>query len=281
MMKHIIFSILLISITSISIAQISSGNSWSEVKKNGTGNINIVYYETPGIIEKGSNGVFKGICADIIIDFKIYLKQAHNKDVTFNYIKRTDVWKSFLKDVKASEKGVLGVGNATITEERKSIYDFTPSFINNPMMLLTHKNVASMKSLDEIKTTLNGYTAKIVEGSTHINYINTVKKEYYPELNIILGQSGLSIVHDIVGDDKIFTIVDFTEFFYAIKQKLPIKRHSLSISNTKEKLGMIMPKGSDWAPLWHDFLTQEYKNSLRYREIITKNLGSQFAYLID
>ena len=269
------------SITLTTIAQISSGNSWKEVKQSGKGNVNIIYYQTPGLIERNANGTMKGMCADVIEDFKKYIKTTHNKDVTFKYIKKADAWTSFLQNVKTSGNGVLGVGNATITEERKKTYEFTPSFINNPMMFLTHKNAPSIKTLEDMSTTLNGYTARIVAGSTHLNYINSIKKKHYPELKVTYGKSGLSIINEIIKDDKLFTIVDFTEYFYAVKQKLPIKRHSLSVSDTVEKLAMIMPKGSDWAPLWNEFLTQKYKKSLRYREILSKNLGSQFAYLID
>lgn len=280
-MKYALLSTLLIFITLTSYSQIGSGNSWSEVKQAGKGNVNIIYYETPGIIKKNANGTTEGLCVDIIKDFKKHIKTTYDKDVTFNYIKKADAWTSFLSNVKNSKKGVLGVGNVTITDARKKSYEFTPSFMNNPMMFITHKNAPTLKSFDNMKTTLSGYTAKVVEGSTHLSYMSNLKKEYYPELNIIFGDSGVGIVDDIAKNDKLFTIVDFTEFFYVTKKKLPIKRHALSISNTKEILGMIMPKGSDWSVIWSEFLTKEYKKSPRYREIITKNFGSQFTYLID
>lgn len=262
-------------------AQVTEGDSWAKVNQIGSGTVNVIFYSTQGLIEQQSDGSMKGMCVDIIGDFEEYVASTYAKKVQFNYVSEATVWMSFLTDVKKAGSGVLGVANTSITPTREKEYAFTPSYINSPLLLLTHKNAAKLTSLDQIKTSLVGYSAKVVSGSMHVDYMIDIKNNFYPDLNIQYGTSAESILSEMAENEKLFTMVDFTEFFYAIKNRFPIKRQMLTISDTDDQLAFVMPKGSDWEPIWKEFLSREYKASSRYKEIVTRNLGHQFVYLIN
>jgi hypothetical protein len=80
-------------------------------------------------------------------------------------------------------------------------------------------------------------------------------------------------------DTHLFSIIDFTEYIGVIKKHMPVKKHEVEIG-TPEELGFIMSKHSDWDVLWKEFLTPEYRKSVRYKEIIAENLGSSFLTLV-
>jgi hypothetical protein len=64
-----------------------------------------------------------------------------------------------------------------------------------------------------------------------------------------------------------------------IKKRLPVKKHDVDFG-APEELGFIMSKQSDWDEVWKEFLTPEYRKSVRYKEIIAENLGSSFLSLV-
>jgi hypothetical protein len=64
-----------------------------------------------------------------------------------------------------------------------------------------------------------------------------------------------------------------------VRKKLPVKRHDVDLGNAEE-LGFIMAKQTDWDEVWNEFLTSDYRKSVRYKKIIADNLGSTFLNLV-
>ncbi len=255
-----------------------SGDSWKKVQTTGRGTITCIYYESPGLIYKENNEM-KGVCVDILNDFTAFIKDKYNKSLQLNFAGQEQVFTKFLNHVKTNSN-ILGVTNTTITAERKKIFTFSPAYISNPMVLLTNKNTPVINDLNEISQKFDGYTAVVITGSTHVGYIQDIKSRYYPDLKIEYAPNGDVILDRIINDNKTFTVIDFTEYFGSVKRHLPIQRHNIKLGEESEQLGFVMQKGSDWEPLWNEFLTHDYKNSIRYRKIISDNLGNSFLGLI-
>ena len=157
---------------------------------------------------------------------------------------------------------------------------FSPAYMKNPMVLLTHNSAPSLSDLSEIRTKFQGFSAETITGSTHVKYINQIKENYYPDLKISYTTGGAIILNKLKSDTRLFTVLDFTEYFDAVKNRMPVKRHAVELGEA-EKLGFIMARNSDWGPLWNEFLTQEYLTSIRYRKIIAENLGHAFLSLLN
>lgn len=129
-----------------------TGDSWSKVKSAGSGTLTVFYYQQPGLIfEEG--GKVKGLCADLLVEFTNFVQTKYNKKVTINYAGNEPVFTDFLAQAQASKFG-LGVTNVTITEERKKLLKFTPYFLTNPIVLLTHKDAPTINSMSEVKDKL-------------------------------------------------------------------------------------------------------------------------------
>lgn len=259
-------------------AQKYSGDSWQKVKSTGNGKITCVYNETPGLVYK-ENGTMKGVCVDILNDFQKFIQEKYNKSVQVSFAGQEQVFTEFLNQVK-STPNIIGVTNATITPERKKAFSFSPPYMSNPMVLLTNKSSSAIQDITQISKTFNGYVAYAIKGSTQASYVEKLKARHYPGLKIELLNDGGAVLKKIVENNKSFTVIDFTEYYGAIKQRLPIQRHNVKLQESAEKLGFIMQKGSDWEPVWNEFLTDTYRNSTEYKRIVTDHLGRSFLGLI-
>lgn len=277
-MKRNLLVLCLLTISVCLNAQTYSGDSWSTVRSNGSGTLACIYYPTPGLVFE-ENGQVKGVCVDILDDFKEYVKSKYGKTVNIKFVGKETVWTQFL-DKTLKSNNALGVANVTITNERKRTMKFSPAFMQNPLIFLTHSSAPDISSAEQIGSQFAGFTPLVIEGSTHEPIMKNLQSQYFPSLNIAYTNSGIETLKQIESNPKTFSILDFTEYFDAVRNKAPIKRQNIDVGGPQEQLGFIMPMNSDWQPLWNEFLTQEYKQSVAYKKIIAANLGNAFLSML-
>jgi hypothetical protein len=275
-MKQLLFAILL-TLSTVCFSQSYKGDSWSSVKSQGTGKLSIVYYEQPGLIVK-ANGKMKGVCVDILSDFQKFIETKYGKKVSVEYLGEEKEFSNFLK-VCQTTPNIIGVTNTSITEERKKIMKFSPPFMTTQLVLLTNKNAPALLKLEDLPKTFNGFSAQVITGSTHVKYIEDIKKQYFPSLQVTYATSSESVIKNLSTNTKLFSILDFTEYIGVVRKKIPVKRQDVELGNP-EPLGFIMSKQTDWDVLFKEFLTDEYRKSVRYKEIIADNLGTSFLSLV-
>jgi ABC-type amino acid transport substrate-binding protein len=276
LMKLILSGVLLV-VTSSLFSQNYQGDSWAKVKSSGSGTLAIIYYEQQGLIFE-EQGKVKGACADIIDDFVAFVQEKYNKKITVRYAGKEPVFSKFLATAQ-NTKDLLGVTNVTITEERKKSLKFTPPFLTNPVVLITHKDAPTVLSFSELDTKLKGYQAEVVGGSTHVQLAERIKRENMPDLSISYGSNGPEILKKISANPKLFTILDFTEYVDATRKSLPVKKQNLAFGASQE-MAFVMSKQSDWDDIWKEFLTPDYRKSVKYRKIIADNLGATFLSIV-
>ena len=262
----------------INAQPVIKGDSWASVKNSGSGTLGIIYYEQPGLISKMPDGQMKGVCVDIVSDFAAFVQKTYKKKLNIEYVYEESEFPRFLQFFQQSHY-MLGVTNTSITDERKKTMKFTPSYMNSDMVLLTNKNAPALTDLSQISTVFKGFTAQVITGSTHARYVESIKKENFPDLRIEYVPSGEIIIKNLSTNPNLFSIIDFTEYIGVIRKQAPVKKHEVSFSK-QESLGFIMSKQSDWDGVWREFLTPEYVKSVRYKEIIARNLGSSFLTLV-
>lgn len=276
-MKKVTFSALALFISCFAYGQKYAGDSWASVNSKGTGTLGVVYYPQAGLIyEEG--GKMKGVCADLLVEFSAFVQSKYGKKVEVKYLGAEEVFSDFLK-VCQTTPDILGVTNVTVTDERKKVLKFTPAFLSNQETLITHKNAPAVESLQKISSVLSGYKAKVITGSVHVKYMDQLKRENFPSLTIEQGPSGPEILKEIASNPKLFTILDFTEYVDATRNRLPIKKQNVEIGAPQE-LAFAMAKQTDWDKIWSEFLTSEFRKSEKYRKIIANNLGGAYLSLL-
>lgn len=274
---------LVISFMSYSViqAQTLSGDSWAEVKAKGSGTITLTYVKTPGFIYKDNSGNLTGICIDIMNDFIKFLEENKGVKVNKKMVGNGSSFKVMYDGAKFGKGGVFGLGNITITAERKSKISFSPAFINNFAILITQSSVATLKDMKNIGTAFRGMTAYAAKGTLNEKRILEIKSNYYSDLKINYASSSSETLEKVLADKNSFSYLDLAFYLDAINKKQPIKRHGIG-DKSSEEFGFIMPLGSDWRPVMEEFFAFNggYKNSSAYKKILIKHLGTHAVKLI-
>jgi len=268
------FLLLTLFVSQIAFAQKYGGDSWATVKSKGSGKLAVIYYPQHGLIIN-DGGKMKGLCVDLLNDFVQYVQTKYSKKVSIDYQGEEKVFEEFLKITKTTPN-LLGVSSVTVTEERKKIMKFTPPFIFNQIVLITHKDAPTVDDIKNIGSVLNGYSAKVMAGSVFLKFIEQIKKENMPSLSISLGSNSDDIINEVCSNPKLFSLIDLTQYIDASRKKLPIKmQQNVKIGPDQER-AFSMSKQSDWDEIWNEFLTPEYRKSEKYRQFVVANLGATY-----
>jgi ABC-type amino acid transport substrate-binding protein len=139
--------LLILAVTSIvALPQKYKGQNWAEIQPGASGKLTVIYIEQYGLIYKDKSGKMKGVCVDILSDFAKYAKEKYGKNITVQYAGEEPEFATFLS-ISQNTPGILGVTNTTITEERKKIFKFSPPFMMNRLVMLSHNSAPSVTSL--------------------------------------------------------------------------------------------------------------------------------------
>ena len=282
-MKKLCFLIVAIFSVSISYAQQLQGDSWTDVKQNKKGKIVITYTEAPKFADR-VNGEYKGLCFDIMKDFISYVKTRYgaNLEVEFVSPKNPKDFDEFLNIVQSGSGGVFGLGDVTVTDERKSVYTFSPPYFSNIAILATHDDVPNLSSMQNIASEFAGMKAIVQKGTTHEERIQQIKGKYHPGLQVELTTGFDEANKKAAASKNYFTYIDFSTYLNVIDQKISLKRHPAGDQNG-EYFAFIMPKDSDWSPVLNEFFAQNggYVRSLQYRKMMAEHLGSHVLKLMS
>lgn len=248
--------------------------SWKQTVEKKSGAITISYVQTPGFAYFDNANELTGICIDIMKDFVVWAKESKQIDLKANYVGDGTNFKGMYEKVKGGTGGVFGVGNITITDERKKEVKFSSPFITNFAILVSQNAVQTLNKFEDMPTAfkgLNGYAAK---GTTNETRMRELKTKYFPEMKIVATTTSQETLQKVYEDPKGFAYLDLAFYLDAIKQKKNIKRHAVA-DKAAEQFGIIMPAKSDWSEVFEEFLSADggYYASKNYNTILVKHLG--------
>jgi ABC-type amino acid transport substrate-binding protein len=263
------------------MAQEYTGDSWAQVKQTGKGTISIAYVETPSFVYKKKTKL-TGICIDIMQDFVKWVNDTKKVKLESKFVGDGTSFRGMYDKVKVSSGGVVGLGNITITEERKKEVKFSPPFITNFAILITQGNVATLEKMKDLPTTFAGLTAYTGKGTLNEKRIMDLKKKYFPDMKIVTTATSQETLEKVFNDPKGFAYLDLAFYLEAAELRKSVKRHPVG-DQTAEQFGFIMPRNTDWLPLFDEFFKADggYTNTARYREILTRHLGETGVKLLQ
>ena len=279
MNKLLFFLIVLIS-WSVS-AQNYSGDTWAQVKAKGEGAISLAYVETPSFVYK-EGGALTGICVDIMNDFVKWANDSKKVKLTTTYVGDGSSFRGMYDKVKASSGGVFGLGNITMTDERKKEIKFSASYITNFAILITQNNIPTLTKLEDIKAIFGSLTAYTAKGTLNEKRISDLKNKYFPDMKVVLNSTSQETYEKVVSDPNGFAYLDLAFYLEAVSQRKPVKRHPVG-DQSSEKFAFIMPLNSDWGPALEEFFSANggYTNSNQYKAILRKHLGETGVKLVQ
>jgi ABC-type amino acid transport substrate-binding protein len=263
-------------------AQGHVGDSWAQVKQVGQGTISLAYVETPSFVYKGADGKLTGICVDIMQDFVKWINDTKKIKLQSKFVGDGTSFRGMYDKVKVSTGGVLGLGNITITEERKKEVKFSPPFITNFAILITQGNIPTLAKMEDLPTTFASLSAYTAKGTLNEKRIMDLKKKYFPDMKVVTTTTSQETLEKVFNDPKGFAYLDLAFYLEAAQMRKYVKRHPVG-DQLAEQFGFAMPMNSDWGPLLEEFFKANggYTSTSRYREILTKHLGETGVKLLQ
>lgn len=249
------------------------GDSWKSSLEKKSGKLTVVHFELPRYAATNKqSGKLEGICPEILDDFIAYVKRTKGVTVTPVFVGSGTNYKSTYESVKSGQSGVLGIGNVSITEQRKKEVQFTRPYLKSRTLLITASEVPTLVSLDDIPNVFSDFKAYTVAKTRIDMDVNAIKKKYLPNLVIQNTDSYATLTSKVAADPKSFTFIGINQLFeYRDKS---IKNHRVG-NGDPVGLGFIMPLNSDWGPIFDEFMAADggYTNSARFKEILVKHLS--------
>jgi ABC-type amino acid transport substrate-binding protein len=281
MKKHVLAVLPSLIFVITGFSQNYSGDTWSQAKMRGEGKISLAYVETFGFVYK-DNGKLTGVCVDIMNDFIKYVGEKKKVKLTSEFVGDSESFKGMYDKVRGSSGGVFGLGNVTITEERKREVKFSAPFITNLAFLITQNDVATLAKMEDLSTTFGKLTAYTAKGTLNEKRINELKQKYYPSMKITLTSTSQETLEKITSGSDGFAYLDLAFYLEAVQQRKPVKRHPVG-DKASEQFGFVMPMNSDWSQVLEEFFKANggYVNSAEYKSILRKHLGETGMKLLQ
>jgi hypothetical protein len=256
-----------------------SARTWADAQHAGAAALRVLYVPAEGFAYRAPDGSLTGVTVEIVESFTRWVRETHGVAVTADFVEEPD-WRRFYGRVRAAAGGVLGLGNVTITEERRTELAFSPPYLSNVAVLITHDSVPDLVRLSDMSTTFEGLAALGFEGTLHETRVRRLRDEYLPGAAIELARSNDEIVERVSGGGY-FAYVDAYNFFRARDRGVPLRRHTAG-DDAAEEFGIILPAGSDWEPLLRTFFTHDgdYRSTPEYRAILERHLGAPLTRML-
>lgn len=264
------------------LAQSYSGDTWAQVKSQKAGSISIAYVETPSFVYKDKAGNLTGICVDIMHDFVNWVNSTKGVKLTSKFVGDGSSFRGMYDKTKSSTGGVFGIGNVTITEERKREVNFSPPFITNFAILVTQPQVPTLAKLEDISKAFGKFTAYTAKGTLNEKRIMDLKQKYFPGMKVTITTTSQETLENVFNNPESFAYLDLAFYIEAVQMKKPVKRHPVG-DKAEEKFGIVLPLSSDWAPVMDEFFKANggYINSKEYKTILVKHLGESGVKLLQ
>ncbi|MEQ8926861.1 MAG: ATP-binding protein [Fulvivirga sp.] len=237
--------------------------SWEEVKKNKEGTIDLYWNISKPFIYQDDEGNMQGIEAELIKGFKEYLKLTHNVDLTLHWI-NSNSFKEFYDYISQSDhNGEFGVSALSITATRLKKVQFTHPYMSDVAVMISRSDVPIFEDKDHFKEYSKNLTAITVEATTYEEQLKYLKDLGYNfEIDYI--SSNQPIIENILSRENAFGYVDLPLYLMALKNDptTPIFRQNLYPIKGLG-YGLIMPKVSDWATIFNEYLASTYFASIK------------------
>lgn len=281
-MLALVVMILLYTCGNTLYAQTFSGTTFAEAMETGTADVTVIYLEEDAFAYLDQNGNLTGIHIDIFEHFANWLRNAKNVHLNINYVGESESFSRFYQNVQNGQGGVFGLGTVTILERRRSEVSFTPPFLTNIAVLVSHEDVPEISSTNEIPQVFGDLTGLSIRGTTLEDRMNEMRAAHLPNLQLRDVASQVEALELIANNPQYFCYLDLSIYWPAMQQQRSIRRHPPG-DQASELFGYIMPVNSDWVEPFTEFfnLGSGYRATGAYRNTLVRHLGVEVTRMLE
>jgi hypothetical protein len=257
-----------------------TATSFADARAAGEASLTVLFVPSSGFAYRDASGRLTGVTVDLLRDFAQWVAVTHGIHVNVEWLEE-ERWADFYGYVRDSRGGVFGIGNVTITEPRRDELDFSPPYLSNIAVLVTHQRVPELRAMEDIDEGFRGLTGLPYPGTLHESRLLAVRDRWLPDLTTRPVASNDELVSLLASDGAYFGYIDVYNYWRAREAGLPLRRHPVG-DNGSETFGVILPRGSDWTPVIEAFFNANdgYVESDRFRGLLRRHLGPELAGLL-
>jgi ABC-type amino acid transport substrate-binding protein len=256
-----------------------SAPTFADARAAGEATITFFFVPATGFAYRDDDGRLTGVTVELLRDFARQVARTHDMDLRVEWLEE-ERWADFYGYVRDSDGGAFGVGNVTVTEQRRGELDFSPPYLTNIAVLVTHEDVPEVGSMDEIADAFRGLTALPYPGTLHEARLETIRERWLPDMP----------AHPVASNDELvsllargghFGYLDVYNYWRARQAGQPLRRHPAG-DDASETFAVILPRGSDWTPVMERFFHAGggYVRSDRFHGLLRTHLGDELAQLL-
>ncbi|HMR82580.1 MAG TPA: histidine kinase [Niabella sp.] len=254
-------------------------DSWKDVSSRKTGTITVLWNEIEPFIYRDENGNLIGVEYELMEGFKSYLKTYYNINLQINW-KELEKFDQIYPQIRNTRlPGLFAVSYYSITDERKDEVRFSPPYMPDLNVLVTHNSVPLFTAAAQFKKQLASMRGFTQPGTTMEMDINKIRQQYYPKLPVTYDRKDdYAILEQVAKNASSFAYVPVSIYVVALQKGMKVKRQRL-FDVHREGFAAIYPQSSDWtAPVDQYFHSFECKTLVA--SSIRKYLGEEVAPII-
>lgn len=260
-------------------AETDAGDAWSSLQEAGEGEIRVLYVPAEGWAYEDAEGQLTGVTVELMRWFADWVAAEHDVELSVDFVREED-WSLFYERIRDAEAGVFGVGNVTITSERKEELAFSPPYVNNVAVGITHEDIPELGSVEELGEGFEGLTALAFRGTLHEERLRELRDAHAPDLEIAHAESNDEIL-ERVAEGGYFAYIDAYNYWPAREAGKPLRHHPV-LDDPGEQFGVILPRDTEWEAVMEEFFEADggLQSRRDYRELLEKHLGAEVAELL-
>lgn len=257
---------------------VDQGTSFADARSEGRATLKVIYVPAAGFAYEDDNNQLTGVTIEIMRDFKAWFQRYHGVAVDLDFVADED-WSSMYQRVSDARGGVFGLGNVTITAERRNELSFSPAYLYNVAVLITPDSIDEISAADEFASRTESLDPLAFAGTLHEVRIRELRDIHQPERSIARVNSNQDVIDGVVNGH--YSYVDAYNYHRALEQGVAIKHHD-AFNLDGEQFGIIMPHSNDWNTLLTAFFAAEggYLSTPRYAELLETHLGEGVAQIL-
>lgn len=254
------------------------GTTFVEAQQTRTASLPVLYVPAPGFAYYDDADELTGVAVEIMRDFKQWFERYHGISVELDFVAEED-WSEMYRRVSDAEGGVFGLGNVTITEERRNELAFSPAYLYNVAVLITPDSIEPMTERAQFSQYAQTLEPLAFAGTLHEVRIRELRDEFQPNSEIARVTTNQDVIDGAANGH--YSYVDAYNYYRAREQGTPIQHHP-AFNLEGEQFGIIMPHSNDWNTLMTAFFAAEsgYLTTERYQQLLRTHLGDGVADIL-
>jgi len=255
----------------------SPGNSWREVKADGSGTLVIAYSENSPFIYNDAQGNLAGIEFEIMEEFVRFIDEEYGLELDLEY-EHLYNFESLLDTLKNSQRPILGMASISSLEERKKDFKISDPYMPDIEIIISSGDLGSVSSLAEFSSMVRNNPALTVTNSTFERNILELQKDYFPDIEIEYLRHVDILLETISDTDRAWGYVSLPNYLSYYRQGKGISRQRFFMVENPG-LSIATTHNSDW-----DVVLDEFIGDSRFKPyldlLIEKHLGKTFGEVV-